>query len=177
MRKLSMKTNAQSRPSGFAMLEVLISILIIAFGLLGLAGLQGFSIRNNHNAYLRNQATLFAYDIADRMRANRNGVNAGNYNLGGASATVATNTSACQFNTSPSACNSAALAAYDLFVWQQILTQLPRGQGFLCIDSTPSTPASTPTAPGCDGMGVQFVAKIWFDENGALTLFNVPFQP
>ena len=173
-----MKTNTQTRLSGFAMLEVLISILVIAFGLLGLAGLQGFSIRNNHNAYLRSQATLAAYDIVDRMRANRNGINAGSYNLG----TAATGTSACQFTASPAACTSAALASYDLFVWQQILAQqLPGGRGVVCIDSVAAD--GTPAAPNCDGIGAngtaQYVAKIWFTENanGPLTQFTVPFQP
>lgn len=173
-----MKTNAQTRPSGFAMLEVLISILVIAFGLLGLAGLQGFSIRNNHNAYLRSQATLLAYDIADRMRANRTGINAGAYNLG----PVAAGTSACQFTSSPAACDSAALAAYDLFVWQQLLTQqLPGGRGVVCIDSAAAD--GTPTAPNCDGSGVngtaKYAVKIWFTESatGPQTQFTVPFQP
>ena len=173
-----MKTNTQTTLSGFAMLEVLISILVIAFGLLGLAGLQGFSIRNNHNAYLRSQTTLLAYDIVDRMRANRNGIDTGAYNLG----PVATGTSACQFTSSPSACNSAALAAYDLFVWQQILAQqLPGGRGVVCIDSDAA--AGTPAAPNCNGTGAngtaQYVAKIWFTESatGPQTQFTVPFQP
>lgn len=160
------------------MLEVLISILVIAFGLLGLAGLQGFSIRNNHNAYLRNQATLAAYDIVDRMRANRTGINAGSYHLG----TAAANTATCQFSSSPAACTSAALAAYDLFVWQQILAQqLPGGRGVVCKDSAAA--GGTPAAPNCDGIGAhdtaQYVAKIWFTENtnGPQTQFTVPFQP
>lgn len=173
-----MKIKTQTQLSGFAMLEVLISILVIAFGLLGLAGLQGFSIRNNHNAYLRSQATLSAYDIIDRMRANRNGINAGNYNLG----TAATGTSACQFTTAPSGCTAAALAAYDLFVWQRILSQqLPGGVGIICIDSTADD--GTPAAPACDGIGAndtaQYVVKIWFTEDatGPQTPFIVPFQP
>lgn len=166
-----MKINTQSPKNGFAMLEVLISILVIAFGLLGLAGLQGFSIRNNHNAYLRNQATLFAYDIADRMRANRDGYVNGFYHLG----TPAADTSACQFTTAPAGCTAAQLAAYDLLVWGQMVSQLPQGQGIVCIDSTPSDGA--PGAPDCDRIGIQYVAKIWFNENNALTQFNVVFQP
>jgi type IV pilus assembly protein PilV len=55
---------------GFSLLEVLISILILSIGLLGLASLQSNGMRFNHTAYLRSQATVLSYDIADAMRAN-----------------------------------------------------------------------------------------------------------
>lgn len=169
-----MKTNAQTRPSGFAMLEVLISILVIAFGLLGLAGLQGFSIRNNHNAYLRSQATLFAYDIADRIRANRSGFDNGKYNLG-----AAADTAACHPSGTPSGCSTGEMAGYDLFTWGQTLRQLPSGQGVVCIDDAVGEGISA-AAPNCSGgTGLQYVVKIWFDENhnGTLTQFNVVLRP
>ena len=59
------------RISGFTLLEVLVALVILSIGLLGLAGLQAASLRYNHSSYLRSQATLIAYDIVDRMRANR----------------------------------------------------------------------------------------------------------
>lgn len=169
-----MKTCSHTNTNGFAMLEVLISILIIAFGLLGLAGLQGTSIRNNHGAYLRSQATLYAYDIADRIRANRVGFDNGNYNLG-----TAADTAACHPSGTPTGCTTAQMAGYDLFTWNQMVSQLPSGQAVVCIDSAAG--AGTPAAPNCTGGTgvVQYVAKIWWDENhtGTLTQFNVVFQP
>lgn len=62
------------------MLEVLVTILIMSVGLLGLAGLTAASMRNNHGAYHRTQAVWLAYDIADRMRANRAAAIGGGYN-------------------------------------------------------------------------------------------------
>lgn len=56
---------------GFTLIEVLIAALVLAVGLLGLAGLQATSVKMNHSAYLRSQATMLAYEIADAMRANR----------------------------------------------------------------------------------------------------------
>lgn len=169
-----MKTCSHTNTNGFAMLEVLISILVIAFGLLGLAGLQGTSIRNNHGAYLRSQATLYAYDIADRIRANRVGFDNGNYNLG-----TAADTAACHPSSSPTGCTPAEMAGYDLSTWNSMLAQLPGGQGIVCIDSTVSaTDTDTFAAPGCDGTGIQYVAKIWWNEAGTVTPpFNVVFQP
>jgi len=66
---------------GFSLIEVLISLVIIAVGLLGLAGLQMSGIRNNHSAYLRSQMTFLSYDIVDRMRANRISAEGGAYTL------------------------------------------------------------------------------------------------
>jgi type IV pilus assembly protein PilV len=62
---------ASTHPPGFSLLEVLVGLIILAVGLLGLAGLQMVSLRQNNEAYIRSQATLQAYDILDRMRANR----------------------------------------------------------------------------------------------------------
>ena len=59
-----------NKNTGFTLIEVLIAMIILAVGLLGLAGLQATSLRNNQSAYNRSVATQLAYDIADRMRAN-----------------------------------------------------------------------------------------------------------
>ena len=56
--------------TGFTLIEVLIAMIILAVGLLGLAGLQATTLKNNQSAYNRIKATQLAYDIADRMRAN-----------------------------------------------------------------------------------------------------------
>jgi type IV pilus assembly protein PilV len=55
---------------GFTLLEVLIALVILSIGLLGVAALQGVGIRSSHGSYLTSQASLLAYDIADRIRAN-----------------------------------------------------------------------------------------------------------
>ena len=55
---------------GFTLIEVLIALVIISFGLLALATMQLTSIQYSNSAKQRAQATFFAYDILDRMRAN-----------------------------------------------------------------------------------------------------------
>lgn len=52
------------------MIEVLVTMVILAIGLLGVAGLQIASVRNTQVAAQRSIATQQAYDIAERMRAN-----------------------------------------------------------------------------------------------------------
>lgn len=70
-----------ARQNGMTLIEVLVAVLILSIGLLGLAGLQTTSLANNHNAYLRSQANILAYDIIDRMRANRAAALNGSYNI------------------------------------------------------------------------------------------------
>lgn len=110
---------------GYSLLEVLISVVILSVGLLGLAGLQATGLRNNHSAYLRSQATLLAYDIVDRMRANRTVALSGNYNLA-LDATPVTPAKDC----TATSCAADELATYDVNDWIQNLTiALPAGDG------------------------------------------------
>ena len=62
---------ANHRQRGVTLIEILITLLILAVGLLGLAALQGISLQSGHTSYLRTQATNFAYEVADHARANR----------------------------------------------------------------------------------------------------------
>lgn len=62
---------ARHAQQGATLIEVLIAIIVLSIGLLGLAGLQATSIQSNYSAYYRSQATVLAYDYADRIRANR----------------------------------------------------------------------------------------------------------
>lgn len=56
---------------GFTLLEFLIALLIVSFGLLGIAAIIANSMKSNQSAYARSQAVILAGDIIDRMRANR----------------------------------------------------------------------------------------------------------
>ena len=76
MKIISKPVQMSDRQRGFTLLEVLIAVMLLAVGLLGLAGLQAVSLRNNHSAYLRSQATMLTYDIIDSMRTNRSAAQA-----------------------------------------------------------------------------------------------------
>lgn len=56
---------------GFSMIEVLVTLVVLAFGLLGFALLQTMNLRYTQSANYRTQATNLAYDLLDQMRANR----------------------------------------------------------------------------------------------------------
>ena len=58
------------RQGGFTLIEVMVALVILAVGLLGMASLMNRSQQSNESAYSRSQATLLAYEIVERMRAN-----------------------------------------------------------------------------------------------------------
>jgi type IV pilus assembly protein PilV len=64
-----MKIHPQRRmtSSGFAMIEVLVSLLIFSFGLLGMAGMLARSLSISVDAEDRNRAALLANEIASTM--------------------------------------------------------------------------------------------------------------
>lgn len=68
--KLSRKL-ARDHEAGFSLLEVLIALLVLAFGLLGFALLQTMSVRFAQSSNYRTQATNLASDMLDQMRSNR----------------------------------------------------------------------------------------------------------
>lgn len=122
----------KNRHSGFAMMEVLMTILVISVGALGLAGLQLASMKYNKDAAIRTKATSVALELSDRMRANLAGVRAGSYNQDNGYAAAK---SALAGITAPgcgtsSDCTSAQLANLDLKEWEtSILATLPQGTG------------------------------------------------
>lgn len=97
---------------GFNLFEVLIALLVLSFGLLGMAALQNFSLKSTHQSFQRTQATLGISEIIDRMRANRDAVTAGNYNL-----PAFTNAVPSSPDCGAAPCLSSDLANYDLAQW------------------------------------------------------------
>lgn len=146
---------------GFTLVEILVSVFVLGIGLLGLSGLQVASLQNNHSAYLRSQATLLAYDMADRMRANLTAVRSLDYNQ--ATATLNGNCS------NATGCSPAEMAQNDLYEWSHsssptsVARLLPNGAGMVCIDSTPNDGKSS--SANCDGNGVTYAIKVWWSDD------------
>lgn len=122
--------NYNSRPisnkNGFSLLEVLISIFILAIGLLGLAALQTTSLKNNHSAQHRTSATVLTYDILDRMRLNPTLVLAPSRRL---------IPNASYARAIGDALPSGGIVGDDLLQWTETLeNELPSGDGAIAIN-------------------------------------------
>ena len=68
--KLDHRLGFSSDDKGFSLLEVLIAVLIIGFGLLGMAALQLKTVQNSHSAYQRTVASIIAMDATERLWIN-----------------------------------------------------------------------------------------------------------
>lgn len=111
--------------SGFTLIEVLVSVLILSTGLLGLVGMQTAGMKNTVTSYNRTQASLLASSIADRMRANvveaAKGGSSAYINISPASAAAKSN---CLAKTG---CTSVEMAENDLFEWNAALNDNSNG--------------------------------------------------
>ena len=136
------------KQSGFTLLEIMVAIVVLSLGLLGLAGLQAASLRNNQTAYYRGIATQQAYDIADRLRANLAGVRAGNYS------NLAQGLPGGNPNCFTGACSAANMAISDHRQWNTAnAALLPNGNGTVVwVDG--------PAAAGCTAATGNWVFNI-----------------
>ena len=132
----------RTRIAGASLIEVLVSIVIASIGLLALAGINASSMRYTKLSQYRATAAQLATDLGERMRANRAGFVAGNYDY---SATFAAQGSAaitapgnmCTNAAAP--CTAAQIASVDMYQWRLAARDnLPQGSVFMIRDATPA---------------------------------------
>lgn len=102
---------------GVALIEALIAMLIVAFGVLGFVGLQARTTVANLEGYQRSQALILVNDMAERMKLNR----------GDAVAYVGSSIG----TTAPGDCTNAALttAQRDMCEWATTIQGAGEVQG------------------------------------------------
>jgi type IV pilus assembly protein PilV len=152
------------RERGFNMIEVLVALAVLSVGLIGLAGLQSIGLRFNHQSYLRTQAVIQAYDIADRIRANWRCVaddtcQYSNVGLGVIPAVVQN----CISDDGSAVCSQHQLATYDVAQWNaQNGHVLTNGRGALCRGTLNAAFACTPDAAGSQRY---WIAVTWIEND------------
>ena len=157
-------------PNGFIMLEALIALVVVSFGILGFAGLQATGMSLNNSSLLRSKATVMAYEMADRMRANQLGVTGGSYDL------MVTGAASQACASTAAGCPPATLALNDYYEWTTALAAtLPGGKGVVCLDGVPGD--GTYAIPLCDGAAGHFDIKIWWTEKGGTYRFSTSLVP
>jgi len=102
--------NFRNKTSGFSLIEVLVSMVVLSTGLLGLAGLQTKGMNYIHTSNSRFEAMNSIEDIMERIRANRST----NYSTSLSSEPAETTVNCSAQNTS---CIPSTLATYDMSRW------------------------------------------------------------
>lgn len=106
---------------GVTLIEVLITMVVLAIGLLGFSALQTVAMKSNRTALYRSYATMAAYDVLDCMRANHKAAREHNYDI-------------AFDDAAPT--STSTIADADLKSWLDALaTNLPDGDGQIVVDS------------------------------------------
>lgn len=149
------RTNAEQ---GFTLVEILVAIVVLSFGVLGVVGMQAAALQSNRAA--RNQSTAVALgrELADIMRGNKDvalATSATNnpYLIANYPTTAAPTISVNCFNV---ACTTPkAVAEFDMNQWlARVSAALPQARVVVCFDDSPYTSSTglpewdCPTTPG-----------------------------
>lgn len=151
------KVNFRHAIAGFTLIEVLISMIILALGLLGLASLQGISLKNNQDAFLFSQANALIYEMSDRIKANK---------LGWVSIpTSPASTCATSCNSATASCSTAQMAASDYCYWLQKATTVLSPNATVAVTISPKTGSAV-----CNGgASARCLTMTWSRTNQSLS--------
>ncbi|TRX54418.1 type IV pilus modification protein PilV [Thalassomonas sp. M1454] len=117
---------------GFTLLEVLITMSILAFGMLGIAKLQLNSLRDTQIAQFQTKANLLVQKMSAHIEANSTVL--ANYQLNFKQLPSAS------IDCQVSSCSPNEIAQYDLLQWQNLISaSLPAGSGEILINNNRAT--------------------------------------
>lgn len=128
-------SNPAQRVGGTTLIEVLITVCVVAIGLLGVAGLQAKAVSNSSDSIMYSRAAFLASDIVERMRNNASAVRNQAYkrtSVGGSALTLTKNCAAAH-----AVCTVSELANFDMYQWleQRVRssTELPEGDALITV--------------------------------------------
>lgn len=145
---------------GFTLVEILVAIVVLSFGVLGVVGMQAAALQSNRAA--RNQSTAVALgrELADIMRGNKDvalatSTSTNPYLVANYTGTLPTTSADCF----TAACTSTlAVAQYDMNQWlARVSAALPQARVVVCFDDSPYESSSGLPQWGCSSSGNQTV--------------------
>jgi type IV pilus assembly protein PilV len=130
-------THSPRHQRGVSLIEVLVAILVISLGILAMVAMQVNATKFTKTSEIRTMGALLVGDLADRMRANRDGFTTGAYayqvaypNSGPPVLPDVTDT--CNKPEPAPACSASEMAAKDQADWlATVNTSLPGGTAWI----------------------------------------------
>jgi type IV pilus assembly protein PilV len=151
--------------TGFSLVEVLVSIVVLSFGLLGMVGMQAAALQANREARLQSTATVLARELADMIRGNKDvGVLTTNnpYLVDDQSPLAAPTASYCLNVAASSGCaDTTAIANAEMTEWlARVDAELSGARVVSCFDTTPFDASGLPQWGCTAGAGATIVIKL-----------------
>lgn len=156
------------RTNGFTLIEVLISVLVLAIGVIGAARMQLAALRTSQQSAYQTAALHLAAEMAEKIRVNQR-----QSALAGFSSPFLS-IDYKSFDTPPARpaamcyamnCGTDDLASFDIYEWEaRVKAALPGGRVKVCRDSKPWNSTAGALTWTCtvraDGAGTPVVIKI-----------------
>lgn len=159
------------REAGFSLLEVLISILVLCFGILGLVGLQAASLQANREARLHATAVRLAEELAEMMRGNKETgrtLTGNPYMVSLSKSDSLPADPSCGLPGKPVCGGGIAIAQRDIREWMlRIRDDLPDARVVICEDNAPYDGSGLPHWT-CSNSGGTVVLKIGWTRSNTL---------
>ena len=161
---------------GFSMIEVLVSIVVLSFGLLGVAGLQAAALKNNQDARLQSVAISLAREMAEMMRANiqvagdQSSPYYGDFKADANGQLAPSARSTC-LDIAQGGCNTTNdVARAEMTEWlSRVGTALPNARVSVCRDTAPYDDSGLPvwacSAPAAASDNVAYIKLGWTRAN------------
>jgi len=125
MLKFRAKSVRRVKQGGVTLIEILVSLLLLSFGLLSLAGMQAYSLAAQKNASNRAIASMLANELAELIRLNQKGFADGKYDVSKLTDAALPSEAVCEF---PNCTSTDTLAEADLTSFRRLVrNHLPKG--------------------------------------------------
>lgn len=141
MQRLNIDQNQapHSHQQGATLIEVLVAVIVLSIGMLGMVSLQTKAIQFEQSSMYQSQASVLAYDIIDKMRANSGSSAVLGQYLHGMNDTIPQTYTSCAGSSAN--CSLADLASYDLYTWlAEVAAALPSGKAEVAVDNSGASP-------------------------------------
>lgn len=175
MDKASLRNCAQK---GFSLIEILVSIVILSFGLLGIVGLQASSMKANREARLQSTGVKLAEEIAELIRGNHSTASKTQatenpYLIDYKSTATNATSPACGIQGKAKCSDGAEIAARDIADWWSRVNNplaggIPGARAVICFDSAPYDDDEGLPQWDCDGLGTTLAIKIGWTRSNTL---------
>ena len=162
--------SSRKHAAGFSLVEVLVSVVILSFGMLGMVGLQASSLQANREARLQASGSELARELGELMRGNSDvffdpatkaPLATSPYYFTSAAVPTA---STC-LNVGSNCANTTAIANAEVTEWlARVNDQLPGARVEVCLDSTPYSATGVPVW-GCTAANGLPTVKIGWTRN------------